>query len=71
MIIIKIKASAKECMVSGVKGDDIKIHRVDQPERCHSWKSDGDFEIYGAVKKKEKENVTMQSCNVDDYKISD
>ena len=50
-------------MVSGVKGDDIRIHRVSQPERWHSCKSDGDFEIC--------ENVNMQSCNVDDYKISD
>ena len=53
-------------MVSGVKGDDIRIHRVGQPERCHSWKSDGDIEICGAGKK----NATWQSCNVDDYNNS-
>ena len=28
-------------------------------------------EICSAVKKKKKENVTMQSCNVDGYKNSD
>ena len=28
-------------------------------------------EICGAVKKKRKKNVTMQSCNVDGYKNSD
>ena len=52
-------------MVSGVKGDDIRIQDVTHERVTVTLK----FVVF--KKRKKKENVNMQSCNVDDYKTSD
>ena len=67
-IIIKIKASAKECMVSGVKGDDIRIIALVSLKDVTRERVMVTLKFVVLSKKK---NVTMQSYNVDDYKNSD